>query len=54
MTEAALDHRFRPVRAEAIIISEARKQGLDMKDMKLGDDLPKTQGSVDINSTLIS
>lgn len=52
MTPDALNHRFRHLRAEALIISKARQQGgFDMKDMK-NDGLPKTQGAVDKSSTL--
>lgn len=55
MTESALNHRFRPLRAEVIIIAEGRKRGLDMKDLKVGDDvLPKKQSDVDKKSTLPS
>lgn len=53
MTEAALNHRFRRLRAEALIISEGRKQGFDMKDLCMSDDLPRIQGGVDKNSMLV-
>lgn len=51
MTADALKHRFRRFRAEAIIITEARKQNLDMKELKTGNELPATQGAVDTKST---
>lgn len=42
MTENALNHRFRHLHAQALIIREARERGLDMKDMMGFDDLPAT------------
>lgn len=51
MTEAALNHRFRRLRAEALVITEGRSKGFDMKGLKLGDDMPRIQGDVDKNST---
>lgn len=49
MTEHALNHRFRRLRAHCTIIREGRKEGLDMKDLLL--DLPDKQEAVDKNST---
>ncbi|KAM4056077.1 hypothetical protein HRG_002999 [Hirsutella rhossiliensis] len=50
MTEHALNHRFRRLRAQALIIHEARAAGLDMKDMMAPDDLPNTKEAVDKNN----
>jgi hypothetical protein len=50
MTEDALNHRFRRLRAEAVIIAEARKEGYDMKDLKL-DGLPAAQNKIDKKGT---
>ncbi|KAL3957806.1 hypothetical protein ACCO45_008384 [Purpureocillium lilacinum] len=47
MTDFALNHRFRRYRAQSVIIREARKQGFDMKNMGLPDDLPDAQERVD-------
>ncbi|KOS19767.1 hypothetical protein ESCO_000575 [Escovopsis weberi] len=48
MTEHALNHRFRRLRAQAVIIREGRKTGLDIKDMIAdGDKLPSTQDAID-------
>jgi hypothetical protein len=52
MSENALNHRFRRLRAEAVIIHEGRKQGIDMKALPFEGDLPATQGAVDKESTL--
>lgn len=51
MTEHALNHRFRRLRAQAAIIREARAEGIDMKNMMPPDDLPNTKEAVDTNST---
>lgn len=52
MTEHALNHRFRRVRAQASIISEARARGLDIKELSTDENiLPATQGAIDKNST---
>ncbi|KAH8733360.1 hypothetical protein BGZ61DRAFT_528665 [Ilyonectria robusta] len=48
MTDHALNHRFRRLRAQAIVIRDGRAQGFDMKDMSTDDNfLPKTQENVD-------
>ncbi|KAI6782897.1 uncharacterized protein J7T54_002056 [Emericellopsis cladophorae] len=47
MTKDALNHRFRRLRAEAVIIAEARQQGLDMKNLDSSDSLPTAQKDVD-------
>ncbi|KAJ3505684.1 hypothetical protein NM208_g16165 [Fusarium decemcellulare] len=55
MTEHALNHRFRRVRAAAQIIPLAREQGLDVKDLSTDENiLPATQGGIDKNSTIPS
>jgi hypothetical protein len=52
MTEHALNHRFRRVRAQASIISEARARSLDIKELSTDENiLPATQGAIDKNST---
>ncbi|EEU44285.1 uncharacterized protein NECHADRAFT_84664 [Fusarium vanettenii 77-13-4] len=52
MTEHALNHRFRRVRAQASIISEGRARGLDIKELSTDENiLPATQGAIDKNST---
>ena len=52
MTEHALNHRFRRLRAQVVIVREARKMGLDMKHMNEEGQLPAKQESVQKNSTL--
>lgn len=53
MTEHALNHRFRRLRAQAIIVREGRQQGFDMRDMFVEEgSLPTTQESVDKQSML--
>ncbi|PNY26084.1 Uncharacterized protein TCAP_03981 [Tolypocladium capitatum] len=47
MTEHALNHRFRRLRVQAVIIRGARSEGRDMKDMLTSEDLPTTQEAVD-------
>ncbi|RTE70597.1 hypothetical protein BHE90_015000 [Fusarium euwallaceae] len=48
MTEHALNHRFRRVRAQASIISEARARELDIKELSTDENiLPSTQGAID-------
>ncbi|KAM5342632.1 hypothetical protein ACJ41O_013598 [Fusarium nematophilum] len=48
MTEHALNHRFRRVRAQANIIQVGREQGLDIKDLTTDENvLPGTQGSIE-------
>ncbi|CAH0053384.1 unnamed protein product [Clonostachys solani] len=49
MTEDALNHRFRRLRAEAVIIRHGRDAGFDMKHLSL-EDLPKTQATVEKNN----
>ncbi|KAF4509667.1 hypothetical protein G6O67_003813 [Ophiocordyceps sinensis] len=50
MTEHALNHRFRRLRAQALIVHEARRVGLDIKEMMAPDDLPNTKEAVDKNN----
>ncbi|KAG9255286.1 uncharacterized protein F5Z01DRAFT_635570 [Emericellopsis atlantica] len=50
LTKDALNHRFRRLRAEAVIIAEARQQGLDMKNLDSSDSLPTAQKDVDKSS----
>ncbi|KAL2676761.1 hypothetical protein Neosp_010526 [[Neocosmospora] mangrovei] len=51
MTEHALNHRFRRVRAQASIISEGRARGLDIKELSTDENiLPATQGAIDKNN----
>lgn len=53
MTEHALNHRFRRLRAHAVVVQEGRAQGLDLKDLEIDEKkLPATQEKVDKNSTL--
>ncbi|KAI5461198.1 hypothetical protein BGZ63DRAFT_404092 [Mariannaea sp. PMI_226] len=48
MTDHALNHRFRRLRAQAVIIQAGREYGLDMKDLSTDDNaLPKTQDAID-------
>lgn len=54
MTEHALNHRFRRLRAQCVIVREGRRQGFDMKDMRQDGDLPATQEAVAKNSMLWS
>lgn len=52
MTEHALQHRFRRLRAQSSIIREARAQNLDMKKMERDENnLPATIDSIDKKST---
>ncbi|EGR44958.1 uncharacterized protein TRIREDRAFT_111604 [Trichoderma reesei QM6a] len=50
MSEHALNHRFRRLRAQAVIVREGRKEGFDMKDMIPDGDLPVTQEAVEKNN----
>ncbi|KAJ4310416.1 hypothetical protein N0V84_010981 [Fusarium piperis] len=51
MTEHALNHRFRRVRAQASIITEARTRRLDIKELSTDENiLPATQGAIDKNN----
>jgi ssRNA-specific RNase YbeY (16S rRNA maturation enzyme) len=53
MTDHALNHRFRKVRASTNIISIARAQGFDIKDLTTDENLlPSTQQAIDKNSRL--
>lgn len=52
MTEHALNHRFRRLRAQSVIVREGRRQGFDPKDMCQDADLPVTQEAVEKNSML--
>ncbi|TQV99219.1 hypothetical protein IF1G_01434 [Cordyceps javanica] len=48
MTEHALNHRFRHIRAQTEIITEGRKVDLDVKNLTVDESsLPKTVGAVD-------
>ena len=51
MTDDALNHRFRRLRAESTIIRAARPEGLDMRDLPVSEALPKAIGAVEKNST---
>lgn len=52
MTEHALNHRFRYIRAQCEIIWQGREAKLDMKDLPRDDNaLPKTVGAIDKKST---
>lgn len=51
MTEHALNHRFRRLRAQAVIIREGRAQGFDMRNLLVEDNMPTAQDAVDRNST---
>lgn len=53
MTEHALNHRFRKVRASTQLIHIARAQGFDMKDLTADENLlPSTQQAIDKKSRL--
>ncbi|PHH71283.1 hypothetical protein CDD80_5392 [Ophiocordyceps camponoti-rufipedis] len=47
MTEHALNHRFRRLRAQAHIIRDARAQGFDIKNLSVADDLPAKIDDID-------
>lgn len=52
MSEHALNHRFRYIRAQSEIIMAGRKAKLDVKDLTTDESsLPKTVGAVDKKST---
>ncbi|KAJ6781105.1 hypothetical protein PWT90_00686 [Aphanocladium album] len=52
MTDNALNHRFRLIRAQSEIITVARGANLDMKYLSVDESaLPKTVGAIDKNST---
>ena len=52
MSENALNHRFRRLRAQAVLIREAAKQKLDMKNLDPDENnLPGTQGEIDLPRT---
>lgn len=50
MTEHALNHRFRRLRAHVVIVREGRGKGLDPKNMAADADLPNTIDAVDTKS----
>jgi hypothetical protein len=50
LSEDALNHRWRRLRAETTIVREGRAKGLDLKNLPVSEDLPKKQGEVDKNS----
>ncbi|KAM0435162.1 hypothetical protein ACHAPT_003252 [Fusarium lateritium] len=51
MTENALNHRFRRMRAQASLITEARARELDMKELSTDESiLPAIQGAIDKNN----
>lgn len=54
MTEHALNHRFRRLRAQSVIIREGRNQGFDPKNICPDGDLPTTQEAVEKKSMLWS
>lgn len=52
MTEHALNHRFRKIRAQALLIKEGRMAGFDMKHLAVEEnELPSTKESVHKDST---
>ncbi|KAM0255233.1 hypothetical protein ACHAQJ_005997 [Trichoderma viride] len=50
MSEHALNHRFRRLRAQSVVIREGRNQGLDPKNIIQDGDLPATQEAVEKNN----
>lgn len=52
MTEHALNHRFRRLKAQAVIIREGRARGFDMKHLLVEDTMPSSQDAVDKQSML--
>lgn len=50
MTEHALNHRFRRLRAQVVIVREGRGKGLDPKNICADADLPGTIDTVDTKS----
>ncbi|KAL7797520.1 hypothetical protein V8C37DRAFT_399683 [Trichoderma ceciliae] len=50
MTEHALNHRFRRLRAQSVIVREGRSQGFDIKDLRQDGDLPATKEAVEKNN----
>lgn len=54
MSDHALNHRFRRLRAQAVIIRAGREKGFDMKDLIDEKDLPGTQEAVNHQSTQVS
>ncbi|KAL7931116.1 hypothetical protein V8C35DRAFT_310396 [Trichoderma chlorosporum] len=50
MTEHALNHRFRRLRAQSVIIRQGRDQGFDIKYMRQDADLPATKEAVEKNN----
>lgn len=52
MTENALNHRFRRLRAQSVLIREAAKKNYDMKNLDPDENnLPGTQGEIDLSRT---
>lgn len=49
MTEHALNHRFRRLKAQVVIVREGRSKGLDPKNIFDGE-LPATIDAVDTKS----
>ncbi|RDA94407.1 hypothetical protein CP533_2229 [Ophiocordyceps camponoti-saundersi (nom. inval.)] len=47
VSENAINHRFRPIRAQASIVRQARGQGIDIKDMLSQEQLPTTLDAID-------
>ncbi|KAK1243579.1 hypothetical protein MKX08_001717 [Trichoderma sp. CBMAI-0020] len=47
MTEHALNHRFRRLKAQVVIVREGRSKGLDPKNIHADGDLPATIDAVD-------
>ncbi|KHN94606.1 uncharacterized protein MAM_07512 [Metarhizium album ARSEF 1941] len=47
MTEHALNHRFRRLKTQALIIRQGRTHGFDMKHLVVEDNMPAAQDAVD-------
>lgn len=50
MTDHALNHRFRRLKAHVVIVREGRDKGLDPKNIRADGDLPATIDAVDTKS----
>lgn len=50
MTEHALNHRFRRLKAQVIIVREGRSKRLDPKNLLADGELPATIDAVDTKS----
>ncbi|TWU77599.1 hypothetical protein ED733_007856 [Metarhizium rileyi] len=50
MTEHALNHRFRRLKTQALVIRLGREQGLDMRRLAVEDNMPAAQDAVDRNN----